>query len=111
MSKLLKDSSAFLHLLVSSDTPRVQIKALLNTISNKQLNALTEISYNLLKGNIPIPPKHKKNLKRYACQLRVLSRIKGVNKLKKQCLKPALVVTLLKAVAPVLKSVAKDANG
>jgi hypothetical protein len=111
MSKLLKDNSAFLHLLMTKSTSREQIKTLLNTASTSQLNTLTEIAFNLLKGNIPISLPHKKNLKRYAKQLRLLSRPKNSLRSRKACLTPALVGTLLKAVAPVLNTVPKDAAG
>jgi hypothetical protein len=111
MSKLLKDNSAFLHLLMSPDTPKAQVRAILNTVSTRQLNTLTEICYNLLKGNIPISTPHKKPLKRFAPGFRVLGKAKESIKSRKACLQPALVIALLNAVSPILKSVGKDAVG
>ena len=109
MSRLLRDNSAFLHLLMSSDTPKSQIKAILQTVSKVQLNCLTEIAYNLLKGNISISPSHKKVLKRHAKHLRALGKPKGTLKSKKAALIPSLITALLRIVAPVLKST--NSNG
>lgn len=105
MSKLIKDQSPFLHLLMSEKTPKPQTAAILKTISKDQLNALTEISYNLLKGHIPLSDTQKKSLKKHARKLKILSKPKGSLKSRKEILTPALVVLLLRIVGPVLKKV------
>ena len=103
MSRIIRDNSAFLHLLMCSDTPKAQAKALLDTISKMQLNALTEIAFNLLKGTIKITENHKSSLRRYAGKLRILSKTKLPTKSKKDILTPTFVASLLRAVAPSLK--------
>lgn len=104
MSDLLHENGAFLHMLMSKDTPKAQVKSLLESISKDQLNCLTEIAHNLLKYNIDISENHKSSLKKYADRLRILSKPKLPLKKRKEVLNPAFVVALLRAVAPSLRS-------
>ena len=69
-----------------------------------QVNALTEIAHNLIKGNIPLLPGHKKGLNRHTTSLRILAASKLSLKKQKKVLKPALVKAILQISTPVLKS-------
>jgi hypothetical protein len=104
MSKLLKGNAYFLHLMSDKSTSKIQVKALLQTISKDQLNALTEIAFNILKGNIPLTENQKKKLRQHRPSLRILGVKKNSANRRKAVLKPFLVVTVLKIVSPVLKS-------
>lgn len=103
MSRIIRDNSAFLTLLMCPDTPSAQVRSVLGTISKMQLKALTEIAFNVLKGTINISESHKNALRRYAAKVRILGKAKLPAKSKKEVLTPAFVIALLKAVAPALK--------
>ena len=104
MSKLIKENAPFLQLLSSSTISIDQMKALLSTASRGQVNALTEVTHNLIKGNIPLLPGHKKGLNRHTSSLRILGASKLSLKKRKAVLNPALVKALLQISTPVLKS-------
>lgn len=70
MSQLLSDQRTFLELLVKASLK--QQKALLQTLSDLQLKALSEFVHNLLKGNVPLSNEQKKTLKKYRSMLYIL---------------------------------------
>ena len=103
MSNTIRDNSAFLHLIMSPDTPKAQVTYILETVSKAQLMALTEIAYNLLKGNIKIDESHKSTLRKHAHKLRLLSKAKLPAKTRREVLESAFVINLVRAAASVLK--------
>ena len=94
----------YLHLLMTT-TSSAQRKALLDTITNEQLKSLTEVTHNLLQGNIPITEAQKRNLRKHKTFLKILGNVKVPNSTKREalCRKGAVVTTVLKIAAPQLK--------
>ena len=70
MSTLVKNQRHFLRLLVSIKP--LQRKAILQTLSDQQVQAVIQIIYNILEGNCSLPEKDKKKLKRYKAIIRQL---------------------------------------
>ncbi len=106
MSRLVKKHSAFFKLLLTT-TSKLQRKALVDSITNDQLRALTEITLNLLRGVIPISPAHKHNLRKYKSVITLIGDKKICLKRKKTslCRQSGVVVLLLKSIEPALNSV------
>ena len=100
----MKKQIWYLHLLMTT-TSTTQRKALLDTITNEQLKALTEVTHNLLQGNITITETQKRSLRKHKTFLRTLGNIKVSFREKREalCQKGAVVNLLLKAAAPQLK--------
>ena len=94
----------YLHLLMTT-TSSTQRKALLDTITNEQLKALTEVIHNLLQGNIPITETQKRNLRKHKMFLRILGNPKVPFSRKRDtlCRKGSVVGTVLKIAAPQLR--------
>lgn len=93
----------YLQLLMK--TSAVQRKALLDTITNEQLKALTEVTHNMLQGNIPLSEFHKRRLRQHKAFLRILGDIKVPLTTKREalCRKGNVVALILKAAEPRLK--------
>ena len=82
-----------------------QRRVLLDTITNEQLKALTEVTHNILQGNIPLTEAHKRKLRKEKSFLHILGDV-AVSLTKKRevlCGKASVVVSLLKAAEPRLK--------
>lgn len=101
---LMKKQIWYLHLLMNTASD-AQRKALLDTITNDQLKALTEVTHNLLQGNIPMAQVHKRKLQQHKAFLQILGDIKVPLAKKREaiCRKGAIVVVLLKAAEPRLR--------
>ncbi len=93
----------FLNLFIS--TSRDQRTQLLNTISRKQLKALTEIAHNVLRSVITLTHAQRTKLKRRQGTIRVLGDPSIGYKSKKNALKgkSSDILTLLKIVQQYLK--------
>jgi hypothetical protein len=106
MSALVKRQSSYFHLFRDTKS-KVQRKALLDSITKEQLQALIEITHNLLVGVIPLTPNHKKKLTPHRNFLRMLGDPKGNLNTKKValCHRGNVVALLLSAVWPTLKTV------
>jgi len=63
MSGRIRQHATFLRLLQES-TPR-QRKAVIESITNTQLDALSQLILNIVQGNIPVTDSYIKKLKRY----------------------------------------------
>ena len=63
MSQLLTSQRSFLELFVQAGLG--QRKALLQSVSETQLKAISEIVHNVLKGNVPVTSEQQKTLKKY----------------------------------------------
>lgn len=72
MSTTLKKAKYFILLLLDKNTSKYQSRALLETASGDQVNALSEIFYNLQQGGLPLSPILKDTLKK---RQRVLSKL------------------------------------
>lgn len=86
-------------------TNKSQRKAILNTITRSQLKHIVEIAYNLLKGNIPLTSRQKKNFIKHRKFFRQLANRKLSLKNKKKLLRnkfPALLL-LFKTYSSVFK--------
>jgi hypothetical protein len=106
MSGLVKRQSFYFHLLKDTKS-KIQRKVLLDSITKEQLQALIEITHNLLQGVIPMTSSHKKKLSPHRKFLRMLGDPKGSlqNKRVKLCHRSSVIVLLLNAVWPTLKTV------
>ena len=104
MSRLIKKHWSYLQLLMNT-TSKQQRKQLLDTITNDQLRALTEVIVNLLQSILPITPSHKPKLKRHRNIIRRLGDTTISSKKKKEllCKQGAVIANLLKSVEPALK--------
>ena len=58
-NKILRNKYLF-QLLLDSKTSQCQITALLKTLNDSQITALSEIAHNLIEGSLPLSPKAKK---------------------------------------------------
>ena len=103
----------FLKLLSESKSPKRR-KLLADWASKRDIEAVSEIALNTLKGNIKLAPSHFKKLKRKQKALRCLASKKlGIQK-KKQILKqhggflPALVPIAMGVAAEIIPSVLKE---
>ena len=106
MSKLLKKHLSFFQLFLSTSS-KLQRKVLVDTITNDQLRALTEITVNVLQGVLPITSIHKPKLIKYRKLVRLIGDTSVSLKTKKSALrrKANVVTLLLKSVEPALKKV------
>ena len=104
MSQLMRKQVWYLQLLMMTPSA-AQRKAMLDTITNDQLRALTEVAHNLLQGRIPISESHKRKLRTHKTFLQVLGDIKVPLAKKREalCRKGAVVILLLRASAGALK--------
>ena len=105
MSKLIKKQTSFLRLFIETSSNQ-QRKALLNTVTDDQLKALTEITYNLLQDSIPVTAAQKKKLRTYKRLLVLLGDPKTSPKKKKRalCRQTKGITLLLRTVEPTLKT-------
>lgn len=71
MSKRIKATQPFLHLLAHSDTKRR--KSLLKQATKEELTTLFEICLNILRGHLPLSPQLHKKLKKERRTLRTLA--------------------------------------
>lgn len=106
MGQVVKKNADFLRLVLSTPS-RVQRASLLKTVTPNQLLALGTIATNLLQGSLPLTSNYKKKLKRHRTIIRIIADKKVSLKRRKQALQPKVVVLLLQAVDPVLRSILK----
>lgn len=94
----------YLHLVMTTASS-AQRTALLNTITNDQLKALTEVTFNVVQGIIPLTEVQKRHLRKHKAFLKILSDPKAPFSQKREalCRKGAVVTSVLKAAAPKLK--------
>ncbi|OOY71986.1 hypothetical protein BOW09_12325 [Solemya velum gill symbiont] len=104
MSALIKKHVSFFRVLLTT-TSKLQRKVLLDTITHDQLKALTEITHNILKGNLPITSVQKKLLKRHVKLYLLIGDPKRSDKSKRKalCRQGQAIVTLLKSTEASLK--------
>ena len=106
MSELVEKHKHFLYLL-SETTSASQRKALVDTITQEQFRALSQVIVNALHLNIPLAKSVVEKLKGHQKIFALLSNRKvGVRKrLKvfKSCYN--IVIYMLKATVPILKSI------
>lgn len=74
MGDLIREQRHFLRLFVQT-TP-VQRKALLQTVTREQIKAFSQIAHNIIKGNVPIHQKEKRQLAKQRRLLHLLGDIK-----------------------------------
>lgn len=106
MSKRLQTHQYLIHFLISDISPK-QLRTVLNSLEQEQVNALTEIIANVLYGNIPISNHFKAKLKSYKGKLLQISDPK-TNWTKRKSIiskNPHVLKTLLLAAKDLLKSV------
>lgn len=106
MGQVVKKNADFLRLVLSTPS-RVQRSSLLKTVTPDQLLALGTIATNLLQGSIPFTPNYKRKLKRHRVAIRIIANKKVSVKKRKQALQPKVVLLLLQAVDPILRTVLK----
>jgi hypothetical protein len=84
----------------------LQRKALLDTITQDQLKALTEIAVNILRGVLTITPFYYTKLKKDRKLIRIIGDTSVSLKRKREllCRRGRVIVLLLKAVEQTLKT-------
>jgi hypothetical protein len=105
MSQLLKKHAPFLRILQTT-TSRLQLKALLDTITNDQLKVLVQVTVNVLRGSLPLTQSYKVKLKKHKRLIRALGDPSISLKTKKKllCRQGQAIALLLKSVEPALKT-------
>ena len=99
MSRRITQQSPFLKLLYDCK-PRLR-KALIQHAERDQIDALSQITLNILRGNVSVSDAHKKKLKRYKEVIRSLaSRRVSLARKKQTLLKFHALLTLL--IKPVI---------
>ncbi len=85
MSKTINRVKHFVLLLLDKSTSKEQAKALLETATLDQVNAVSEITYNLLSGNLPLNSKVNSILKK---RKRVLNKLanKSISQKERSCI-------------------------
>lgn len=78
MSRLIQNNTSFLKLLLNSED-KAQQRALLQSITAEQLNALGEIFYNLL-NIVPLDRKGERMIKRKDKKRKLLQNLSLINK-------------------------------
>jgi hypothetical protein len=106
MSRLVRKHSPFFKLLLTT-TSKLQRKVLLDSITNDQLRALTEVTVNLLQGVLPVTPDHRQKLKKYRRLIRLIGDKKVSLKTKKKalCRQSGVIALMLKSIEPALNKV------
>ena len=62
MSKTIRKAYSYLDLMLDNSTPSKQSKYLIQTATENQVNALCEVLYNIIYGDITISVKDRKSL-------------------------------------------------
>jgi len=108
MSVQLKKQWCFIELLTSTPVP--QRLALLRTVTDQQLDTISEIVLNTLQGQLFVPPEAIQTLKKHKTFLRNLaSKDCGIRKKKTSILSNhKLLVHLLQTVKPLLETYVKE---
>jgi hypothetical protein len=108
MSRRVKEDATLLKAL----TPKER-KALLKTCGNDRIKSICECAYNVLRGNVPLSPKQKRQLRKHKQTLRRLVKRGECWSKKRQYLVQRgggiLIPLLLNAVLPtILRAVTTD---
>ena len=105
MSRVVKKHWSYFQLLMTT-TSKLQRRQLLETITNDQLRALTEIVVNLLQSVLPLTPSNRNKLKKHRQVIRQLGDRTISLKKKKEllCRQGSVITLLLKSVEPALTS-------
>ena len=100
MTQLVEDKRHFLCLI--SSTTISQRKALLNSITKRQLKAVSEIVHTVIRGTVPLTYLEKSELQKYKKTLLILGRKKSTKREKLRVLQrtpSVLVIVLNKAIS------------
>ena len=106
MSKCIQRNEKFLKELVTSSDRRRQ--SLLEGATKDEIHCLTEIAFNIVKGNFPLDNESLRKLTKHKQAVRKLSKTRGSHKKKKQFLKQkgGFLPLLLAPVLSILGTVA-----
>lgn len=100
MSNLVKREAAFIKLLLV--TSNEQQRAIIKTITPRQLKAAVQVVYNVLKGNLYLPDKHKRKLQRHKQVIRRFIS-KGITREKRIKLLLKYLKLILLLIHPVVR--------
>ena len=101
----LSRNSLFLTQLKKTKHPTA-VKKLISRATKDQIDSISEIALNMLKGNVAISPAHLRVLKKYSNPLRALTKKRTSLRRRKQLLNQgggSLASFLGKIFTPVLK--------
>ena len=101
MSELIKQHIDFIRFYTKASP--LQQKSLLRYITVQQLQCLTEVTFNMLKGNIPLKADERKLLRRDSHHLRILGNPKKTFSQRKSQLKRLTIHRLLSISLPTLE--------
>lgn len=109
----------FLNLLAESKNPKRR-RLLVEWAGKNDLDAISEISLNTLRGNVKLSPSTYKKIQKYKKALRTLALKKASIKKRKQIIKqqggflpfliPAALLVVSSIVPEIVKSIAKKKN-
>lgn len=104
MSSSVKDCSDYLHVL--SKCNQTQRRGILQGADDKLIKAICECALNVVKGNIPLTPYHKRKLIAHKNIIRTLADKKKSLQSKKKILvqKGGFLPLLLNAIVPTIAS-------
>lgn len=103
MGSLLKDHAHFLLLFITPSTPLRQKKVLVETIDKGQLNSISELAVNVLRGNLTLNERERGVLKRYKSNLRCLASRRQTLNARKQSLKVSIIEILVNICKEVIQ--------
>lgn len=100
----------FIKLISEVKNDKKRIVSLIKNASNSEINALSELIYNILKGHIPCSPYRKRMIKNHVSDMRIIADKKGNihNRRKKIVQKgglllPTLIPLALTALSALMK--------
>ena len=106
MSQLLKSNVHFFLLLANTQTSQQQKRAILKTISKYQVNAISELALNIIKGTVALDTEQKQILKRHAKCLRIIAQRKNSIAARRSCITIQLVEAVLSVCHNILEQLA-----
>lgn len=100
MTAHIKKQLVFFNFIIKADIK--QQKALIKTMSEKQLNAISEISLNIYTGTFPVRVRYLNSLKPFASSIRLVSSREVTSNRKRVILSrhPKLLLLLIQ---PIIK--------
>ena len=110
MGSLIKKQIHFLLLMADTHTSQKQKQAVLNTINKHQVNAISELALNIIKGTFTLNEQHKTRLRRHAKSLRVLAERRNTITVRRGVITLQLVEAVLALCISFLQQVNSDTS-
>ena len=107
--KYIQKAKSYLFLLTDSETTPEQVRCLIGTASLKQLNAISEILFNLIYGNLKLNKEITIKVRRYKALLDFISTHDNTFSSRMKAMRQhiRLISSIIIGVAPHIKSILK----